>query len=268
MSRMFERIGRDELAIGTIMLAPSRELVEVAGYGGLDFVCLDMMVTPLDWDRAAQMVLAANRFGVTPWLRLPAYPWDDTGLDPGLPAQVLRGLSIGAECVLASVSTPRQVEQLLHPLSNPHRRLYVLHGGGHRTEEQRRFDEAQSEQWVVPIIESQAALDNLDGILAVEGLRMVYIGMGDLTKALGRAGDDRHPEVQATVAAITSRARERGVRVAANTLGYRDDAELADQVVAGVGELAKLGINPIMTPRPTMVVQRYYESMLRRVRSS
>ena len=266
MSRMFDRFDKNELAVGTILLAPNREIVEVAGYGGLDFVTLDMMVSPLDWDRAAQLVLAAERFNVTPWLRLSSYPWGESKVDPSLPAQVLRGLSIGAECVLASVNTAKQVEAMLHPLSNPHRRLYVRHDAEPRTAAQRAYDEAQSPQWVVPIIESGPALDNLDQLLAVDGLKMIYLGMGDLTKALGKS-DEHDPEVRAAVSDVVSRAKKQDVRIAVNTLGYGPDTDFADQVAGGVKALGDAGVAAALTPRPTLALQRYYEKLLRGVRS-
>jgi 2-keto-3-deoxy-L-rhamnonate aldolase RhmA len=267
MSRMYERIANGQPAIGTMMLTPGRELVEVAGYSGLDFVCIDMMVTPTEWGEAAEMVLGANRYGVTPWLRVSAYPWGGDVPDPGLPAQVLRALSIGAECVLASVNTARQVEALLHPLSNPHRRYYIRQGGADRTDEQRTFDAAEAEQRVVPIIESASALEHIDQILAVHGLRQIYLGMGDLTEALGHEGDDRHPTVRDAVGRLAAKARERGITVTANTLGYRAGVAMSEQVLEGVRSLWQLGVQAILTPRPTLVLQTFYESVLGRIRA-
>jgi len=265
MSRMFDRMDREEIAVGTIMLAPGREYVEVIGYAGLDFVCLDMMVTPLDWSEAASMVTSAALHGVTPWLRLSAYPWANEEFDASLSAQVLRGLSIGAECVLASVNTAREVEAMLHPLSNPHRRYYLARGAG-RTDDQERFDAAEAPQQVIPIIESEGALNNVDEILAVDGVRYVYLGMGDLTRALGHPGDDRHPEVRDAVASIVAKARDRGIRVCANMLANVPGIDISEQIVASIQALRELGVSAAMTPRPTMVLQRFYEATLRQVR--
>lgn len=262
MSRMYERIERHQVAVGTMMLTPGREIVEVVGYSGLDFVCIDMMVTPIDWGEAAEMVLGANRYGVTPWVRVSTYPWGGDAVDPGLSAQVLRALTIGAECVLASVNTAAQVQALLHPLSNPHRRYYIRQGAAGRTDEQRRFDEAEAEQRVVPIIESASAIAHLDEILAVEGLKQIYLGMGDLTEALGHHGDDRHPDVRTAVAGITAKARDRGIVVTANSLGYRQGVPMSQQILDGVESLWELGVQVILTPRPSLVLQTFYEGTL------
>src|SRR3990172_1709994 len=209
MSRMFDRFAREQLATGTITLNHGLEIVEALGYSGLDFICIDMMVTSLDWSEVAQMVLAAKRYEVTAWVRLSAYPWGDGEMDAALPAQVLRAFGLGAECVLASVNTARQVARLHDPLANPHRRFYIRQGGEGRTEAQRRIDAAEPELRVVPIIESTSALKHIDEILEVPGLRMIYLGMGDLTKALGHSGDDRHPDVREVLGQIVGKARSR-----------------------------------------------------------
>ena len=125
---MHDRIARGELALGTLMTTHGAELVEIVGYSGLDFVCIDLMTTSLDWGDVASMVLAAKRYDVTPWVRLPAYPWAGDQPDPALPAEALRALAIGAECVMASVNTAAGVEQLMRPMENAHRRFYIMQG--------------------------------------------------------------------------------------------------------------------------------------------
>jgi len=267
MSRMFDRFGRKQLATGTITLNHGLEVVEVLGYSGLDFICIDMMVTSLDWSEVAQMVLAAQRYEVTPWVRLSTYPWEEEEMDAGLPAQVLRAFGLGAECVLASVNTARQVERLHHPLANPHRRFYIRQGGAGRTEAQRRIDDAEPELRVVPIIESIGALKHIDEILDVRGLRMIYLGMGDLTKALGHPGNDRHPDVREAIGQIVGKAQSRGIVVCANALGYQDGVDLSELIADGVESLWKLGVQAVLVPRPTMIVQYFYEKTLEHVRA-
>jgi len=263
---MFERFANGQLATGTITLNHGLEIVEVLGYSGFDFICIDMMVTPLDWSEVAAMVLAAKRYNVTPWVRLSAYPWGDGEMDAGLPAQVMRAFGLGAECVLASVNTARQVEQLMHPMANAHRRFYIRQGGKNRTEVQRKLDEAEPELRVVPIIESSAAFEHIDEITAVPGLKMIYLGMGDLTKALGHPGDDRHPEVRKAIKQIVGKAKDRGLAVCAVSLGYKDGIPLSNQIADGVESLWELGVQGVLFPRPTMVIQYFYEKTLADVR--
>lgn len=265
---MYERIARGELALGTLMTTHGAELVEIAGYSGVDYVCVDLMTTSLDWTDVATMILAAKRYDVTPWVRLSAYPWAGDEPNPALPAEVLRAVAIGAECVMASVNTAREVEHLLAPLANAHRRFYVMQGEAGRTAEQERLDSLEPEQRIFPCLESRRAIENIDEIVEVEGLKQIYMGMGDLTKALGHPGEDRHPEVRATVARIAEKARAKGIVVSANTLGYKGEEEdLAARIADGVQGLWDAGVQVVLIPRPAMVLQKFYERTLGLVRT-
>ena len=269
MSRMYERLERGQLAIGTIMPVHGHEMVEILGYAGFDWVCIDLMVSSLDWSQIAEMVLAAKRYDLTPWVRLSTYPWESDEFDTALPAQALRALSLGAECVLASVNNAGHVERLLRPLGNAHRRFYIQQGehqGGGRTDAQRKLDAAEPEQRIFPCIESLAAAKRIDEIVEVPDLKMVYLGMGDLSRELGHPSDDRHPDVREAIGHIVSRARRRGVVVCANTLSYKKEGDLSESITDGVQSLWDLGVQVVLIPRPTMIVQRFYEKTLDLVR--
>ena len=47
--------------------------------------------------------------------------------------------------------------------------------------------------------ETQTALDNLDGIAAVEGVDGVFIGPADLSASMGHIGEQDHPRVRAAI---------------------------------------------------------------------
>ncbi len=63
-------------------------------------------------------------------------------------------------------------------------------------------------------IETAQAVENLDQILAVDGLDAILIGPADLSASLGHLGDILHPQVQRTIAHIVERARRANVPVA------------------------------------------------------
>jgi 4-hydroxy-2-oxoheptanedioate aldolase len=56
-------------------------------------------------------------------------------------------------------------------------------------------------------VETRAAVDNLDAILAVDGVDMIFVGPGDLGCSLG-IDDPNDPELTATVESILRRTRE------------------------------------------------------------
>lgn len=59
-------------------------------------------------------------------------------------------------------------------------------------------------------IESQAGVDNLDEIAAVEGVDGIFVGPGDLSAAMGYLGQPNHPQVQAAIRHIFERAKAHG----------------------------------------------------------
>jgi 4-hydroxy-2-oxoheptanedioate aldolase len=59
-------------------------------------------------------------------------------------------------------------------------------------------------------VESEAGLDNLDDILAVEGVDGVFIGPADLSASLGYLGQSMHPEMQKTILGAIRRISEHG----------------------------------------------------------
>jgi 4-hydroxy-2-oxoheptanedioate aldolase len=63
------------------------------------------------------------------------------------------------------------------------------------------------------MIETAAALDNLDAILSVEGLDAIYIGPSDLSLALGckPAFDEVEPKVEQAINHILERAKAHGL---------------------------------------------------------
>jgi 4-hydroxy-2-oxoheptanedioate aldolase len=261
---MFQRFAADEAALGTIMLARGADWVEIMGDAGMDYVCIDMMMTAIDWAEASEMVRAACRFDMTPWIRLPAYPWGGGGVDHGLAAGTLRGLSIGAEVITASVNTRAQVESLIRPSLDHHRRAYIdaafhdLDADGLAA-----LDVDLKESTIVmPLLESVEAIECLDDILGLDDLRGVFFGMGDLSRELGHPSEDRHPEVRAQLAEWIDKARAADKRVFVSQMPKLD----SDDVAEGAAWIIEHGAHAVWMPYPTYLIHELYRAMVPTVR--
>ena len=66
---------------------------------------------------------------------------------------------------------------------------------------------------VIVMVEAATALDDLDAVLAVEGLDGVYVGPGDLSLSLQLTGEERREELRAVTSSIVARAGAAGVPV-------------------------------------------------------
>jgi 2-dehydro-3-deoxyglucarate aldolase len=76
-------------------------------------------------------------------------------------------------------------------------------------------------------VETEASVENLDDILAVPELGFVFVGPLDLSVALGHPGEVDHPEVQAVVEEVRSKAVDAGVPVGGLGFGMDDVNEKA-----------------------------------------
>jgi 4-hydroxy-2-oxoheptanedioate aldolase len=174
---------------------------------GFDTVVIDLQHSLIDFSTCAAMLLAIEKQGVEPIVRM---HWNE-------PAAIMKILDAGAYGVVApmieTAEEARAFADCLH--YPPHgkrswgpRRPLIRYG---------RDYAAQASASVVSMamIETRRGLDNLDAILAVDGLDGIFIGPADLALALGRAprADHDDPEVVATIADIRERTHAAGRKV-------------------------------------------------------
>jgi hypothetical protein len=99
-------------------------LVEVAGLAGIDCFMADMMFTGLDWEQIAQLIRAARGTGISPMIRVQAYPWSD-GIDQRTVSEAARALALGATAVTISISSCAQMQALLRLRGDWHRLIHL-----------------------------------------------------------------------------------------------------------------------------------------------
>ena len=85
------------------------------------------------------------------------------------------------------------------------------------------IDQALDAQDTMVILqaEGQKAIDNLDDILSVEGVDIVFVGPYDLSASLGIIGQINHPKVMELIGEICRKAAAKGVQVGC----FADSAE-------------------------------------------
>ncbi|WP_436933524.1 HpcH/HpaI aldolase family protein [Halovenus marina] len=214
------------VALGLLDNTYSPTLVEFYGELGLDFVWIDLEhggPDPWDGGTIEDLLRAAERTGVEPLIRLP-------GTDPTL---VRKALDLGARSVfLPRVETATEVREAVRSA-----RFRYEDGPGDRglaAPRARRWGLAddyvarEDEQTLVgATIETEAAVENIDDILAVPELGFVFIGPLDLSVALGHPNERDHPDVQAAVETVRSRAVAADVPVGGLGFGMEDVNEKA-----------------------------------------
>jgi 4-hydroxy-2-oxoheptanedioate aldolase len=96
----------------------------------------------------------------------------------------------------------------------------------------------------IVMVEAATALDDLDAVLAVEGLDGVYVGPGDLSLSLGLTGDARREELRGVLFSIVVRARAVGLPVGVHAHSGEEAAGYAAEgatIVTVAVDAASLG---------------------------
>ncbi|WP_434778102.1 2-dehydro-3-deoxyglucarate aldolase [Neisseria sp. Ec49-e6-T10] len=72
------------------------------------------------------------------------------------------------------------------------------------------FEKVNQNICVMAQIESQKGIENVEKIVAVDGIDLLFVGPSDLSAALGHFGNPAHPDVQKTIQHIFDVAKKHG----------------------------------------------------------
>lgn len=212
---------------GTCVISPATRWLDLMPGTGVDFVFIDTEHIPIGRETLSWMCRAYTGIGISPIVRVPSTD----------PIEASKAIDAGAVGVIAPyVETAKQAMDLVgavkyRPLK--HKRLQAILNGEEAIspELESYLEKSNSGRLVIVNIESQAAIDTLDEILAVEGIDSVLIGPHDLSSSLGVPEQYDHPKFLEAVKTVFRKARAKGVGA-----GYHSWLEVdthADWIGAG-----------------------------------
>ena len=191
-----EKLANGGTVFGTWVQMASPSVANVIAHSGLDFVTIDMEHGPAGFETGEAMLYAIEAGGSVPMIRL----------GESSPPTILRALEIGCRSILvAHVQSGEEADgivraMLYHPLGDRGLAPFTRVHDYASSDLQARLDRANDAQLAGVLVEDEEGLRNLDDILAVDRLDLVYLGIFDLSQSLGLAGQVDHPEVLAAVA--------------------------------------------------------------------
>ena len=170
---------------------------EIMARAGFDWLIVDMEHAPGDFLNLASQLQAMGETGCVPFVRA---PWND-------PVAIKRILDTGVMGVLIPyVNTAEEAKNAVAACKYPPEGIRGLAGSTRAAYfGQNSMDylkDANDEILVIIAVETGEAIDNLDEILAVEGLDGIFIGPMDLATSMGYFGDPSHPEVQQAITTV------------------------------------------------------------------
>jgi 4-hydroxy-2-oxoheptanedioate aldolase len=224
-----ERMLDGETVVGTFQFIDSPMVAEMAGVAGLDFTILDQEHGPLTAETSVAMCAAAERGGAAPIVRV----------RNNSESEIQRALDIGAAGVeipqveTAGDATAAVEHSRFDPLGSRGLSPYVRAGRYTGSDD---YTERQNETTAVIVhIEGERGVENLDDILAVEGIDVIFIGPYDMSQSIGIPGQVRDERVETLMSEVCTRAADAGKIVGT----YADDPAMARTWVdAGVQYVA------------------------------
>jgi 4-hydroxy-2-oxoheptanedioate aldolase len=190
---MKERWREGGVARGVSMMIPSPQMVEIVAHAGFDWVLLDCEHGTLSPESVELMVMAAEATGITALGR---------PRNPG-PEGILEVLERGVMGVqvphIRTATAAREVVDAVkyHPEGNRSLAARTRPASyGLSTLPERYTEEANRQILVCVQVEDTEGMENLDEILQVPGVDVVFLGPSDLSQSLGFPGQTDHPDLR------------------------------------------------------------------------
>ena len=208
--------------LGMMHFTGSPMLIEVMASAGMDFVNIDMEHSPIDSELAAHLIRAADAAGIAPFVRVPS-------VDPGL---IMKMLNLGTQGIIIPHATRADCEAAVSAAR------YAPEGsrGSCPAIRASRYGQpdwagytraANREVTIIPLLEDKEAIDDIEGILAVDGVDIVFLGPFDYSVALGISGATfDHPIMAAALDRVITMAKARNKYVM-TSVGARIDTTYA-----------------------------------------
>ena len=177
--------------IGTWSSLSSSNVVNVLGSTKLDFVVIDMEHGSMSFETVEDMVRAAESSDISPIIRV----YDDHE------QTLLRALETGVRSIMVPhINTAEEANRVArcckyYPKGNRGLSPYTrLHNYTHIDISDSLQNENQ-ETLVGILVEGEQGLANLNEIVKVKGIDLIYLGLFDICQSVGLPGQFDHPKV-------------------------------------------------------------------------
>lgn len=210
----------DTAQIGLWLGLANSYTAELLAGAGFDWLLIDAEHAPNDLQTILGQLQAIAPYPSHPIVRP---PWPDA-------VRIKQILDLGAQTILAPmVETGEQAAEVVSATRYPPQGIRGVGSALARASGFNRMPQylqtANDETCVLIQIETPKGVENLDDILATEGVDGVFIGPSDLSASMGYIGNPGHPEVQKvieeSIAKIVAAGKAPGILIADQALAQR-----------------------------------------------
>ncbi|EXJ12581.1 MULTISPECIES: 4-hydroxy-2-oxoheptanedioate aldolase [Nitrincola] len=228
---------------------PDNSAAEIAAVAGFDWLLIDGEHAPFDLRTIMSHLQALAPYDVAPIVRCVE----------GNTALIKQLLDIGVQTLLVPmVDSAEQAEQLVKAVRYPPEGIRGLGTSLARAARWNQIpgylQKANREICLIVQVETATAMDNLDAILAVEGIDAVFIGPSDLSASMGYVGDAGNPAVVASINQGLNKIRDAGKYAGLLCL----DPSLAQNYIKQGANFVGVGVDTLILANETRkLAQRF-----------
>jgi 4-hydroxy-2-oxoheptanedioate aldolase len=209
-NKLKEKMDNNTKTLGSFHVLGSESVVEILGYAGFDYVLLDTEHGPFDVDKAQSLIRSAKLSGTTPLVRVKS----------SSRSAILEMLDAGAMgIVIPHVTSVDQVKEIIeygkyHPMGD--RGFGVTVANEYLTAEyvasgiDNLFEVSNRETLLIPQCETKGCLENIEEIVALDGVDGIFVGPYDLSISLGVPGETAGPVMKDAIARVLKACQEAG----------------------------------------------------------
>ncbi|WP_022729095.1 HpcH/HpaI aldolase family protein [Fodinicurvata sediminis] len=190
--------------LGTWSQIASAEVVDIIAASGFAFTIIDTEHGVFGLETAADLIRACNANRLEPIVRVPTNEsW-----------MIMKALDAGAGTVLVpKIESPEAAQAAVAAARyEPHGRRgacpCVRSGDQFVRDWPNYAAKANSSSGVMALVESPVGVEAFSDIAATQGLKAVLFGPFDLSVAMGKEGNFRHPDVVSALETMTAQARK------------------------------------------------------------
>ena len=197
-----------EKVLGTFSKTCDPAFIEIMGYAGLDFVIIDMEHATNNMQTIQNLIRAAQIGNIFPIVRVKNCYGNE----------ISEVLDIGAGGVqIPMITTKTEAEEVINkikffPKGNRGICRYVR-SACYSGKDRFKYIKDSNEAITVLQIEGEKGIENIDEILSVKGIDIIFIGPYDLSQSLGLIGQTSHPLVEEKMLDVVKKCNEKNIYV-------------------------------------------------------
>jgi len=186
-----EKINSKKRVVGTWSSLSSPNVISVLGSSNLDFVIIDMEHSSSNYETVENMVKSSLASGIAPIVRT----YDDSSQN------LQRTLETGVQSIMIPhVKTKEAAEKIIKsckylPEGNRGLSPYTINHNYTHENIDKSLIEANKNIFIGILVEGVEGLNNLEKIVEVEGIDLIYLGLFDLSLSVGLPGQLMHKKV-------------------------------------------------------------------------